>query len=80
VRFDRLEITSLTWDEMWVAGLTFSAAALKCGAGDRCIGWEFRHQYDRPHVIANNSRFLILSHCHPRNLAAKVLSLCQHRI
>ncbi len=36
--------------------------------------------YDRLNLIANNSRFLILSHCHHRNLASKVLSLCWHRI
>jgi hypothetical protein len=65
---------------MGVALLTFSAVALKCGARDRWIGWEFRHQYDRLHLIANHSRFLILPYCHHRNLASKVLSLCQRRI
>jgi hypothetical protein len=31
-------------------------------------------------LIANNSRFLILPRCHHRNLASRVLSLCQRRI
>lgn len=64
----------------WLALLSFSAAALKCSARDRWIGWNFRHQYDRLHLIANNSRFLILPHHHHKNLASKVLSLCQRRI
>jgi len=69
-----------TWDDQWVALLSFSAAALKCGVRDRWIGWDFRHQYDRLNLIANNSRFLILPHCHHKNLASRVLSLCQRRI
>ncbi len=43
----------------WQALLIFSAAALKCGVRDQWIGWDFRHQYDRLNLIANNSRFLI---------------------
>ena len=69
-----------TWEGEWLALLSFSAAALKCGARDRWIGWDFRHQYDRLNLIANNSRFLILPSCHHRNLASRVLSLCQRRI
>jgi len=64
----------------WLALLCFSAAALKCGVRDRWIGWDFRHQYDRLNLVANNSRFLILPHCHQHNLASKVLSLCRRRI
>lgn len=69
-----------TWEDEWLALLSFSAAALKCGARDRWIGWDFRHQYDRLNLIANNSRFLILPRQHHKNLASKVLSLCQRRI
>lgn len=69
-----------SWEGEWLALLSFSAAALKCGARDRWIGWDFRHQYDRLNLIANNSRFLILPPCHHRNLASRVLSLCQRRI
>lgn len=67
-------------DDQWLALLCFSAAALKCGARDRWIGWGFRHQYGRLNLIANNSRFLILPQCHHQNLASKVLSLCRRRI
>ena len=68
------------YDEQWVALLSFSAAALKCGARDRWIGWDLRHHYDRLHPIANQSRFAILPQHHQRNLASRVLSLCRHRI
>ena len=29
-----------TWRDQWVAQLSFSAAALKCGVRDRWIGWD----------------------------------------
>ena len=69
-----------TWEGEWLALLSFSAAALKCGVRDRWIGWDYRHQYDRLNLIANNSRCLILPHRHRKNLASRVLSLCQRRI
>jgi hypothetical protein len=33
-----------TWHERWLALLIFCAAALKCAARDRWIGWDLRHQ------------------------------------
>ena len=69
-----------TNNEEWVALISYSSAALKCGVRDRWIGWGFRHQYDRLHLIANNSRFLILPQHHYKNLASKILSLCKRRI
>jgi len=69
-----------TYRNEWQALLVFSAAALKCGVRDHWIGWDFRHQYGRLNLLANNSRFLILPHSHHNNLASKVLSLCQRRI
>ncbi len=69
-----------TWKGQWVALLSFSAAAWKCAARDRWIGWDFRHQYDRLHLLANNSRFLILPDRHWPNLASRVLSLCERRL
>lgn len=68
------------WRETWVALLTFSAAAWKCTARDRWIGWDFRHQYDRLKLLANNSRFLILQDWHVPNLGSRLLALCQNRI
>jgi hypothetical protein len=69
-----------TFADQWVALLSFSAAALKCSARDRWIGWDFRHQYDRLKLVTNNSRFLILPNCHFPNLASRILSLCQKRL
>ena len=60
-----------TWEDEWLALLSFSAAALKCTARDRWVGWNFRFQYGRLNLIANNSRFVILPHCHHRNLASR---------
>jgi len=68
------------WGEEWVALLSFSAAAWKCAVRDRWIGWDFRHQYDRLNLLANNSRFLILPQWHRPNLGSKTLSLCQRRL
>ena len=69
-----------TYEQQWVALVSFSASALKCAARDRWIGWDYRHQYGRLKLIANNSRFLILPEWHLANLGSKVLALCQRRI
>jgi hypothetical protein len=68
------------WRDQWLALLSFSAPAWKCAARDHWIGWDFRHQYDRLHLIANNSRFLILPGHHDPNLASRTLSLCEQRL
>lgn len=68
------------WRDEWVGLVNFSAAALKCGARDRFIGWDFRHQYDRLKLLVNNSRFLILPGWHVPNLGSRILSLCQKRL
>ena len=69
-----------TVGDTWVALVSFSAAALKCGARDRWIGWDFRHQYCRLKLVANNSRFIILPDWHYPNLGSKILSLCARRL
>ena len=68
------------WRHQWVALLGFSSAALKCAPQDQWIGWSYHHQFDRLHLLTNNSRFLILPQWHYPNLASRVLSLCQRRI
>ena len=57
-----------------------SAAALKCGVRDRWIGWDFRSQYDRLNLIANNSRFLILPEGRFANVGSRVLGLLAQRV
>jgi len=70
----------VTWRDQWLALLSFCAAAWKCAARDRWIGWDLRYQYDRLHLIANNARFLILPGQHFPNLASRILSLCERRL
>src|SRR5271165_301764 len=69
-----------TWREQWVAQLSFSAAALKCAVRDRWIGWDFRSQFGRLKLIANNSRFLILPDGRRPNVGSRVLSLTERRV
>jgi Domain of unknown function (DUF4338)/DDE_Tnp_1-associated len=69
-----------TWREQWIAQLSLSAAALKCGVRDQWIGWDFRTQYGRLNWIANNSRFLILPGWNRPNIGSRVLSLTERRI
>ena len=70
----------VTWRGQWVALVSFSAAAWKCAARDQWIGWDFRYQFDRLHLVANNSRFLILPGQHYPNLASRILSLCERQL
>src|SRR5438552_14856690 len=44
------------------------------------IGWDFRTQYGRLKLIANNSRFLILPGWHLPNVGSRVLSLTERRV
>lgn len=69
-----------TWREQWIAQLSLSAAALKCGVRDQWIGWDFRTQYGRLNWIANNSRFLILPGWNRPNIGSRVLSLTERRV
>ena len=68
-----------TWRGQWVAQLSLSAAALKCGVRDRWIGWDFCSQYGRLNLIANNSRLLILPGWNQPNIGSRVLSLTERR-
>ena len=63
----------------WLALVVFSAPALKCAARDRWIGWDYGVQFDRLHLLSNNSRFLLLPGA-ARNLGSRVLSLCTRRL
>jgi hypothetical protein len=69
-----------TYRSEWAALLSFSAAAWKCAVRDRWIGWDYRHQYDRLKLVANNSRFLILPDWHHPNLGSRTLALCEKRL
>ena len=64
----------------WVALLGWCAAALKCRPRDTWIGWPQVLQWQRLHLIANNSRFLILPDIRIPNLASRILSLNLKRL
>lgn len=69
-----------SWREEWVALLSFSAAALKISARDRWIGWSYRQQYARLHLLANNTRYCVLPAWHRPNVASRILALCERRL
>ena len=68
------------WDGEWVALLGWQAGVLKLSARDRWIGWLPAQQYRRLHLIANNTRFLILPGAQVPNLASRVLGLSLRRL
>ncbi len=65
--------------DRWLALAVFSAPALKCGARDRWICWDWSVQFGRLHLVSNNSRFLTLPGG-PRNLGSRALALCARRL
>ena len=69
-----------TWQGHWLAQIGLSAAALKCTARDRWIGWDFRTQFGRLKLIANNSRFLILPQGRYPNVGSRVLGQLERRV
>jgi hypothetical protein len=68
------------WQGRWVALLGWCAAALKCQARDRWIGWPEVVQWRRLALVVNNARFLILPGERVANLASRVLSLNLKRL
>lgn len=68
------------WQGRWVALLGWCAAALKCGARDRWIGWPEVVQWQRLGWVVNNARFLILPGVRVANLASRVLGLNLKRL
>jgi hypothetical protein len=63
-----------------LAVLVFGAAAWKCAARDRWIGWNPRVREARLSWVANNHRFLILPFVDVRYLASHVLGQVARRI
>jgi hypothetical protein len=63
-----------------LALLGFGAAAWKTAPRDTYIGWDAETRKRNLHLIANNSRFLVLPWVRSKNLASHVLSLVSKRI
>jgi hypothetical protein len=65
----------------WLALIGWSAAALHLKARDRSIEWSDRQREGRLHLLAQNSRFVILAERQQfPNLASRALSLCLKRL
>lgn len=65
----------------WVAVLTFCSAALHLKPRDRFLKWSARQVKERRHLIAQNSRFLVLAWTGRwPNLASRVLRLVCGRL
>ncbi len=65
----------------WLALLGWSAAALHLKARDRSIEWTEQQRERRLHLVAQNSRFVILADRQQLpNLASRALSLCAKRL
>ncbi len=70
-----------TLGSTWVALVGWQAAALKLTARDRWIGWTLEQQLQRLHLVAQNSRFVILpDYQGVPNLASRVLGLSLRRL
>ena len=66
--------------ETWLALIGWQPGAFKLAARDRWIGWSAEQQFRRLHLIANNSRFVILMPGRVPNLASRVLGLSLRRL
>ena len=70
-----------TYGGQWIALLTFCSAALHLKFRDRLLGWSPRQVPERRHLIAQNSRFLILPSTGKwPNLASRLLKLTCDRL
>jgi hypothetical protein len=63
-----------------VACVLFGAAAWQCADRDQHIGWDAATRAARLHLLANNSRFLVMPWVRTLCLASHVLSLVVRRI
>lgn len=64
----------------WVALLSWTAGALHVGCREEWLGWDAQARKERLHLVANNTRFLILPGSSIKNLASKALSLNLKRL
>ena len=60
--------------------LLFSSSSWALAPREKWIGWTAEEKKARLHLIANNSRFLILPRVHVKNLASRALSMAARRI
>lgn len=61
-------------DGQVVACLSWASATFKIKSRDDVIGWNANTRRDRLHLVANNTRFLVLPCIRVKHLASKILS------
>lgn len=67
-------------DGQVVGCLAWASAAFKIKSRDDYIGWDTKTRKERLHLIANNTRFLVLPWVRVKHLASKVLALTLKRL
>ena len=69
------------WRGQWLALAGWQTGAFMCAPRDRWIGWRRQEMFPRLHLIANNTRFLVLSNSGVvRNLASAFMSAMLRRL
>jgi predicted transposase YbfD/YdcC len=68
------------YEGRWLALVGWAAAAWKSRHRERFVGWQESQKQARLHLVANNSRFLILPPLQVRGLASRVLALNLRRL
>ena len=69
------------WRGRWLALLGWQSGAFKCAPRDRWLGWHRSVQFRRLHLVANNTRFLVLPEATGvSNLASRALSRSVRRL
>jgi hypothetical protein len=77
---ENLQYVARSGNGRFLAVLVFGAAAWKCAARDRWIGWTVGQRETRLGWIANNQRFLIAPWVRVRDLASHLLGEVARRI
>ena len=75
-----MKYMALGCDERPVACLLFGSAAWKTAARDQFVGWDAVTREKNLHLVANNTRFLILPWIRVANLASFLLARTAERI
>ena len=69
----------VAWRGRWLALAGWQTGAFKCRPRDRWIGWKPANQFRRLHLIANNTRFVLLTK-QRRNLASFAMAQMLNRL
>ena len=51
----------VSYEDFWLGLAAWQNGAFKCAPRDRWVGWKPKQQFQRLNMVANNTRFLILS-------------------